>query len=795
MLANHFKIARLTLLRHKSYSLINVLGLALGMGCGILIFQFVTYHLSFDRFHADTDRLYRVVSEQRQEKVQHYGFVPTPLGKAFRNDIAYAGRVARVVTFGDRLVSVPGSRENKKFQEQEGVAFAEPAFLGIFGFPLVMGDAKTALQEPNTAVITQRLAGKYFGKKNPVGQTLRMDNRINLRITGVLKDLPSNTDFRQEIYLSYPTLKEHWSFLASEDSWGAFYGGSYCFVQLKPGVSPVRVEKALRTLVRKYYKPADAAVNHFHLQPLADVHLNPLYGGLLSKNQLLALGLIGVFLVITACVNFINLATAQALRRAKEIGVRKALGSRRSQLFWQFITETALITLLALVIAFLLAQLVLPLANQLLATRLTLDIGGNYQLIAFLVILPVLVIFISGAYPGLVLAGFEPIRALKGKVSQQQVGGFSLRRSLVISQFAICQVLVIGTIVVTGQMRYSSRTDMGFTKEAIVLLPAPVREPAKLNTLVTRITGIAGVERASVCMDAPASPDTNFDTGIRYAGREEEKFTIGYKGADANYLPTFGLTLTAGRNLQPSDTVREYLLNETAVKMLRVASPEAVLGQKAVINGKEGTIVGVIKDFHNSSFRTAIAPQSITTNIDAYNSCAVRIDPRRLSAVLPALQQVWTSTFPEHVYSYEFVDERLARFYEQDVLILQLIQFFAGIAILIGCLGLYGLMSFMAAQKTKEIGVRKVLGASVPQILWLFGKEFTQLLGIAFLVAAPVGWWAMRKYLEDYQYKIELGPAIFLLAIGITFLIALLTVGYRSLRAALANPVLSLRSE
>jgi ABC-type antimicrobial peptide transport system permease subunit len=344
-------------------------------------------------------------------------------------------------------------------------------------------------------------------------------------------------------------------------------------------------------------------------------------------------------------------------------------------------------------------------------------------------------------------------------------------------------------------MRYSSRTDMGFTKEAIVLLPAPVREPARLNTLVTRITGIAGVERASVCMDAPASPDNNFNTGIRYAAREEEKFAIGYKGADANYLPTFGLTLVAGRNLQPSDTIREYLLNETAVKMLRVASPEAVLGQKAVINGREGTIVGVIKDFHNSSFRTAIAPLSITTNIDAYNSCAVRIDPRRLSAVLPALQRVWTSTFPEHVYKYEFVDQRLGRFYQQDKLILQLIQFFAGIAIVIGCLGLYGLVSFMAAQKTKEIGLRKVLGASIPQILWLFGKEFTFLLGIAFLLAAPIGWWAMHKYLEDYQYKIQLGPAIFLLAVAITFLIALLTVGYRSLKAALANPVQSLRSE
>jgi predicted permease len=796
MLANHFKVARRTLLRHQSYTLINVQGLALGMGCGILIFQFVTYHLSFDRFHADTGRVYRVVSELRGETVRQMGYVPTPLGKAFRQDYAFADGVARVVVFDyDQVVSLPAARENNKFKEPDGIAYAEPEFLQLFNFPLVMGDAKTALREPNTGLITQRLAGKYFGKANPVGRTIQLNNSINVRITGVLKDFPPNTDFRQEIYVSYPTMKEQQAWLAGDESWGAFYDGSRCFVRLKPGVSEARVEKAFPGLSQKYYNAKEAKGSQFWLQPLADVHFNPAYGGYVSKNQLLALALIGVFLVITACVNFINLATAQALRRAREIGIRKALGSRTAQLFWQFITETALITSLALVLALALAHLALPFVNQLLETRLTLNLLENYPLVAFLIILPTAVIFISGAYPGLVLAGFEPIRALKGKVSQQQVGGFSLRRSLVITQFALCQVLVIGTLVVTGQMRYSRQADMGFVKEAIVMLPTPVRESATLNALVTRIAGVAGVEKVSLCMDAPASPDNMHNTGIRYAGREEEKFGINYRVADPKYLSTFGLTLVAGRNLALSDTVREYLLNETAVKKLQVASNHEVLGKRAVINGKEGTIVGVIKDYHNDSFRAAIAPQCITTKLDNYLNCAVKIDPRALTATLPALRRIWDSTFPQHVYGYEFLDQRLAKFYKLDNLMLQLIQFFAGVAILIGCLGLYGLVSFMAAQRTKEIGVRKVLGASVPQILWLFGKEFTQLLGIAFLMAAPVGWWAMRKYLEDYAYKIELGPAIFLLAVAITFLIALLTVGYRSLKAAVANPVQSLRSE
>jgi ABC-type antimicrobial peptide transport system permease subunit len=793
MLANHLKVARRTLLRKKSYTLMNVIGLTLGMGCGILIFLFVSYHLSFDGFHGDTDRVYRIVSDLHQESIQHTGSVPTPLGEAFRNDFTFALKVARVVTFGEQLIFVP--QANQRFQEREGVAYAEPEFFELFNFPLLTGDPKTALQEPNTALITEKLAGKYFDRQNPIGQTLQIDNRITLRITGVLKDLPPNTDRRQQIYISYPTLKEYQPYLYSNDSWGGIYGGSTCFVRLKEGISATQVEQALRGLSKKYYNEKEAASFHFRLQPLANVHFDPTYGGYVSKNRLLALAFIGLFLVMTACVNFINLATAQALGRAKEIGVRKTLGSPRAGLFWQFITETTLITLVAMGISLLGVLLSLPFVNGLLETHLTLNPISDYLLALFLLILPIMVIFLSGGYPGLVLAGFKPIEALKGKVSQQQVGGFSLRRSLIITQFAICQVLLIGTIVVTSQMRYSKYSDIGFNKEAIIMLPIPVREPAQLNSLSTKLSGVTGIEEVSLCMDAPASPDNNFKTTIRYASREEEKFTINFRAADVHYLSTFGLTLVAGRNLFASDTVREYLLNERAVKNLQVASIEEVLGQRVVINGTAGTIVGILKDFHTGSFRSPIEPLCLTTSVNYYNHCAVKIDPRRLPAILSSLQEIWTNSFPQHLYSYEFVDERLARFYQVDWLILQLIQFFACIAILVGCLGLYGLVSFMAAQKTKEIGVRKVLGANVTQILWLFGKEFTRLLLIAFLIAAPFGWWAMQKYLEDYQYRITLGPGFFLLTISITFLIALLTVGYRSIKAALSNPIQSLRSD
>jgi ABC-type antimicrobial peptide transport system permease subunit len=794
MIKNYFIIAFRNLKRNKAYTLINVLGLSLGITCAILIFTMVNYHLSFDTFHSKADKIFRITTEFHQDGISREPNVPQPLGKAFSEDYVFAEKVARVYSSSDQLVSFPSSEGNKKFEEN--IAFAEPEFFEIMDFPLIEGDKNTILKEPNTANITERIAQKYFGDQDPINQIIRIRNEWDFRITGILQDLPINTDRREEIYVSYSNLKDFNSWLAG-DSWRGVAGGMHCFVLLKPDVLPADVDKVFPEMSEKYYNERDANIFQFKLQHISDFHFNPELGGYIEKKNLWALSLIGLFLIITACVNFINLATAQALSRAKEIGVRKVLGGHRRQLFWQFISETALISILALLLAFALAQLVLPSANQLLDMQLRINIFQDIYLLAFLPILLVTVILLSGFYPGLIVAGFQPVLALKGKLSQNHIGGFPLRRGLVVTQFAISQLLIIGTIVIANQMHYSRKADMGFRTDAIVMLPVPEREKSTISTLNSEISRIAGVEKVAFCSDAPASPGWAGVT-VRFDSRtEDEDFDISVKAGDDQYVSMFGLQVIAGRDLHPSDTVREFLLNETTVKKLGVQSHQDVLGKKMQIglNNSEGTIVGVVKDFHTKSFHEDIDPICITTSNDWYSNSAVKINPVNLQPTLMALEKTWTEVFPDQVYKYDFLDEQIARFYELDHMILRLIQAFAGIAIVIGCLGLYGLVSFMASQKAKEVGVRKVLGASVESITWLFGREFTSLLLLAFCIAAPVAWWVMNRWLENFTYRIEVGPGVFLLTIGITFAIALFAVGIKTLKAALLNPVESLRSE
>ena len=794
MFQNYFKIGWRNLLNHKGYALINVLGLTLGITGAILIFTLVKYHLSFDTFHAEKDRIYRVTSEFHQEEISREANVPQPMGKALRDDYTFAEKIAMVYSDSDLLVSTPSSEDNKKFKET--VAFVEPEFFDILDFPLIQGDKNTILTEPNTVIITERIAEKFFGDKNPIDQIIRLQNKWDYRITGVLQDLPINTDRRDEIYLSYSNLKDYNSWLAG-DSWRGVAGGMHCFMLLKPEVRPSEVNKVFPELSKKYYNERDAEIYQFKLQHISDIHFNPDLGGYLAKKNLWALSLIGLFLIITACVNFINLATAQALRRAREIGLRKVLGSKRGQLFWQFITETAIITMLALVLAFALAQLLLPYLNQLLDIRLQINIFQDVYLLIFLPILLLVVILLSGSYPGLIMAGFQPVLALKGKLSQKHAGGFSLRRGLVVTQFVISQLLIIGTIVIANQMSYSRETDMGFTKDAIVMLSVPEKEKSTIGAFNSEISQLAGVEKVAFCSRAPASEGWASVT-VRFGSRtENENFDITVKAGDHQYVPTFGLQLVAGRNLQPSDTVREFLINETAVKRFGEQSPQDVVGKRMRIglNNSEGTIVGVVKDFHNTSFHETIAPLCITTSTKWYSSCAIKINLDNLQFTLSALETSWKEVFPNHVFEYSFLDEQIVRFYETDNMIFRLIQIFTSIAIVIGCLGLYGLISFMAAQKTKEVGVRKVLGASLSSILWLFGQEFTRLLILAFVIAAPLAWWVMQNWLENFTYRIEIGAGIFTLALAATFLVAMLTVSFQSIKAALANPVDSLRSE
>jgi putative ABC transport system permease protein len=797
MFKSYLKIAWRNLARNKAYAFINVVGLSLGIGCSILIFTFIAFHLSYDNFHPQKDRIYRLVTHWIGEEEGHSAGVPTPLGKAFRTDYGFAELTARKVLYGDALIALPREKEVKKFEEEAGVAFTENAYFNIFNFPFLQGNKATALQSPNSAVITARLAKKYFGTANAIGKVIRFNNKIDFSVTGILKDKPANTDEKQEIYLSYDNLKDRNTYLADDGSWGGVYSGSYCFTLLKPNVNPNNVDKALVGLVKKYYSADDAKTWRFHLQPLSDVHFNPDYSGDADKKYLWALAFIGLFLIITACVNFINLATAQALNRSREVGIRKVLGSMRVQLFWQFLAETCMITVFAVFLGCCIAKLALPTFNQLFnTTDMTIDYFTNIQLILFLLVITLLVTFLSGSYPGLVMAKFQPVLALKSKLSQKHIGGFSLRRVLVVTQFAISQMLTISTIVIASQMSYSTKADLGFNKEATVMLPIPNGDSASMYNLRTRLQGMTGVEKVSLCFQAPAASSNN-NTNIRYGNRDkDELFSVNEKFADADYLSLFNIKLLAGRNFFPSDTTREFVVNETLVKRLGFHSAQGIIGKMISLNGQaKHPVVGVVKDFNNYSMHDPLGPIAIFSDRVNYSNCAVKINMANIKPLLAQFEKTWNELYPDYVYKYQFLDERIARFYEADKVMLTLIEVFACIAIFIGCLGLYGLVSFMAIRKTKEIGVRKVLGASVTSIIWMFGKEFARLLVVAFFIAAPAAWWAMHDYLSSFTYRIEIGVTVFLSAILFTFVIAALTVGYRSVRAALANPVNNLRTE
>jgi len=801
MIKSYFKIAFRNLRHNKAYAFINVIGLSLGIACGILIFTLVSYHLSFENFHPNKDRIYRIVSDYTYEDgIEHQSGVQQPLGKAFRNDYAFAEKVARVMVFEDALISLPGEKEIKKFKEDKGVAFTEPEFFDVFNFPLAAGN-KNALAEPGNALITEQLAKKYFGSENPIGKIIRYSfstSKLDFRVTGILKNPPANTFRDQEIYVSYGNLKERSPRLGNDNNWGTVSSNMQCFVLLKAGTTKANAEKVLPAFNKKYNDPEDAKMTLYKFQPLSDIHFNTEYDGYTDKKYIWALTFVGLFLIITACVNFINLATAQALNRSKEVGVRKVLGSLRSQLFWQFIAETTLITLSAVILGYTVAVFALPYINTLFETKMAISFFTNMQLAVFIIVLIALVVFLSGSYPGLVLTRFQPVQALKGKLSQRNIGGFSLRRILVVTQFAISQMLIIGTIVIASQMHYSKTSDLGFNKDAVVMLPVPRTDSIgkiKMITLKNRLAQVAGIESVSLCGDPPASGSNHF-TDIQYDSRaKSEPYSVSTKAGDDQYLQTFAVKLIAGRNIFPSDTIREFLINETLVKKLGIRNPRDIINKNITVSGKTGPVTGVMKDFYDQSFRSAINPVCIFSNTSNYSSCAVKINLRNTKATLSAFEKIWNDTYPDYLYSYQFLDERIAKFYSLDNIMLTLIEAFAFIAIFIGCLGLYGLVSFMALQKTKEIGVRKVLGASVQSILWLFSKEFSRLLIVAFIIAAPIARWVMNKYLQDFKYRINISFEIFVSAILLTFIIAAITVGYRSIKAAVANPVKSLRTE
>jgi hypothetical protein len=571
-------------------------------------------------------------------------------------------------------------------------------------------------------------------------------------------------------------------------------------VVLPPNFAAQEFESRLVDFKEKYHPHARDANKRVHkVQPLREVHYDGRYGNYgdraTSRTTLWALGLIGVFLLITACINFVNMATAQAINRAKEVGVRKVLGAFRSQLITQYLGETFAIALLGAALAVVLAELLLPTLNNVLQLQISFDLFGNLSVFSFISVLILTVSLLAGLYPAFVLSRFMPALALKSKVNVSAGGGLFLRRGLVVFQFIISQMLIIGTLIVTTQMEYFRSKEMGFDKQAIVMAPLPENDAARLQTLRAQLLQNSHIRNATFGYSSAASGNI-WDTNLRHTlNGPEETFASDLKFADVNYIPTYGLKLVAGRSYVESDTISELVVNETFARKLGYA-PHDLIGKMFKLGRRPYMpIVGVVQDFHTRPLQQEIRPCLLAAHRRTYQEASIKIEAQSMKEALGHIEKVWSATFPEFVYSFEFLDQRLAEFYEEEQKMSQLFRGFAGIAIFIGCIGLLGLISFVAAQRTKEIGVRKVLGATVADILGLISKEFAMLIAVAFAVAAPMAYFVMNTWLENFAYRINVGLGVFAATIAATLVIAGAMIGYRALKAALANPVEALRYE
>lgn len=792
MIVNYLRLAFRKLSKQREYTLLNILGLGLSIACCLLIFIFLRHHTSFDTYHRKADRIFQVVMDIKTEGTFPFSGAPSPMADALRSECALLERAAMRSAQDEVLISVTNAHGGvDKYKEKEHFAWVEPDYFEILDLPFVQGNY-AGLNEPNTVVLSASMASKYFGSADPLGKVIRVNNDDNLKVIGILKDLPANTDYHHNILASWATLKSHSEVAESLTSWSGARGENYCLGVVKAGHNIRELDQVMLQFRQSHPHPESKDLFQYKVMAILDMHSDMEYGFGMDKKFLWALGLIGIFLLVTACVNFVNMATAQALHRGREVGVRKSLGSTQRQLFWQFMAETGLVVGASMIIGFGMAWLALPQLNSWLEEDLQMNGAVLANLLVFSGALGLLLTFLAGAYPAIMQARFNPVTAIKGSLEKATGGGISLRKILVTTQFSISQVLIIGSLVVTAQMKFAQEADWGFRPGTVVTLELP--EKAKMKSLQQQLSKIAGVASVSLCYQPPASSSNNFQ-GVHWENRPEaEAWLANDKPADEKYLETFGLTLLAGRNLQAGDTTREFLVNETFVKKLNLASPEEILNKQVVIGTEKAAVVGVIKDYHNWSLSEPIAAISMSTRVEGYATCAVQLVPGNPAPVMTQIREVWEAHFPNHYYEQAFMDERLGDFMATETMIMRLVRTFAGIAVFVGCLGLYGLSTFMVTRKRKEVGIRKTLGANVTGILWLFGREYIRLIMIAFVLATPVAWWAMNHWLNDFTYRFTLGAGVFLLSLGITLGLALLTVGTQSIKAALDNPVEALRS-
>jgi putative ABC transport system permease protein len=799
MLRNYFITALRSIAKNRAHTIINVLGLALGTTCSIVIFLILRFELSYDNFHPEGDRTFRIVTEYTKSEKPGYGSGMTyPLPEALRQDFAELEHVAIVDgNLYDPVVAITRQDGTVDRFKESNVVFTDPEYLAMFHHEWIEGNVR-ALEREKTVVLTESLAKKYFGNESALNKVIHFNNQFDVTVTGVVKDPPLNTDlpFRMILSIRLGKDKRGW------DGWGATSSSINCFVQLNETTTKVEFESKLKSWHLKYFtgnNEEDGRYRRYFLQPLSEVHFDTRFnnfgGRVVSSVTLWSLGIIGILLLLTACVNFINLNTVLIIKRSREAGVRKTLGSTHGQLILQFMGETFIISVLALLISAGLSEVLLINLQSILGYRLSFFGMLDGLTVAFLLALPVIVTIVAGFYPAIRLSRFQPAKTLKAGLSSTYGQGLTLRRGLIVFQLFIAQALIITTIIIVQQTNHFMAQPLGLDSKAVVEFLLPENKPELIRTLKERLLNIQGIE--SVAMSNTGSTSQNQWGGDFEATVKNDlvKEYTNVKYADEDYIRTYGLKLIHGNNLLRSDTANRFVVNEKFTKALGFQNPEEAIGTPVDMWGSKALITGIINDFNATPLQNELSPVILLAGTSSYYVGAVKMNTQDVPQLISKIQDVWEGVYPNYIFEHTFLDDQIANFYNGERKNAYTLGFFSLIAIFIGCIGLFGLVSFMVQQKVKEIGIRKTFGATVFQIVSILSKEFFLLVGISFLLATPLAFYFMQKWLSNFAYKYNMTGVEFAAGLMLTLVISMLTVGYRSIQAARANPVDALRSE
>ncbi len=794
MLGNYVKIALRNMRRQKGYSIINIVGLAVGIACTIFILLWVRDELSFDRFHKNADRIYRVVFSTSDDDL-----TPTNangafgVGPALKKDFPEVLEVVRIRKMGQGVKRYVGYKDKKNYELR--FFFAEPSILSVFDFPLIKGNPATVLDDPNSIVLTEETAKKYFGNEDPMGKTIEADpyndgNLMLFQVTGIAQNVPPNSHLHFDFLASYSSLKED-----TEEFSGFYQHYTYALLSGKLAAESLN-PKLLDFLHRNWRKNPWYTIS---LQPLLDIRLhsrlkseveptgNILYVYIFSA--------IAVFVLLIACINFMNLTSARAVKRAKEVGLRKVVGARKNQLVRQFLGESLLLSLFSTSVAVILVVFFMPLFNRLTGKGIALSFLGNPSFVLGIAAIAFVVGVIAGIYPAFFLSAFQPIDTLKSRTGYS-FSGTVLRKGLVIFQFALSIGIIFSTLLVQKQMNHIRSTNLGYDKEQIMVIPLNKDLRRNYEGFRNALLENPGIENTTTSSYVPTRGSGHLD--FRFEGNEENIGQVIYS-VDKEFIDTYGLKLLAGKNIQnlPTDNkTLEFLASEMTVQEAGYSSRRDAVGKAVSVEEYKGHILGVVNDINIYSLH--IEPYSICyvlTPIRGHNYMSVRILPQNVSETISYIQKTWKTMIPYYPLDYFFLDASFEQMHIADKKMGEIFSVFSILAIFVACMGLFGLATYTAEQKTKEIGVRKVLGASVPNIYLLLSREFLKWVALANLIAWPVAYYAMHNWLQNFAYRVMIGWEIFLLSAGMALSISIITVSYQSIKAAVANPVDSLRYE